>query len=516
MTLRTRDAATGLYILMESIAWYMALVAVGTAMAREGYSVLLDRLQRGGIIGTEDRYRVAVAAAEDAARNAPGGPPFFAVLLAATGAFLLVRWMTKQRLALPVAAILGVAVSLLAYHALLHIAVARDLRLWESSSVIDLTAPASSSLVNLVDLQAFVRNPDTTGPTRESSAVTAIGLAFVWLRFLVAGRAIVTYERVMRSFGVAFSFVVPIAIFTSITHGVYVLPILLLYFIVGVLSLAVAHATRSHSEYESLRKSTPWIASLVATLAAVSGLALLFGLLAFMDAGRLFGPVVSFAMTIVGRVGYIVLYPFAVVMEWIFNLILGGTVLDFDRMARSLRDAEPPPSEGDGPRVPAWMTTAFRSLVLIVTVWVLYRIGKMVFAAKRRIETREQYAELRGSVDGTVPELPNVLKRFFRRRPDDEATGAWLRRHAIYQLFARVVTASQARGVRRSPGDTPLEFSHGAGSRLDAPSFEAIGRAFDSARYGRHYPERQDVAALERAYDDWERDHPVGERRPAT
>jgi hypothetical protein len=515
MILRTRDAATALFILMESIAWYMALVAVGTAMAREGYSVLLDRLQRSGIIGTEERYRVAVAAAEDAAGNASGGPPFVAVLLAASGAFLLVRWMTRQRLALPVAAILGVAVSLLAYHTLLHIAVARDLRLWESSPVIDLTAPASSTLVNLVDLQAFVGDPDTTGPTRESSAVTAVGLALVWLRFLVAGRAIVTYERVMRSFGAAFGFVIAIAIFTSITHGVYVLPVLLVYFIVGVLALAVVHATRSHSEYESLRKSTPWIASLVATLAAVTGVALLFGLLAFMDAGSLFEPIVSFAITIVGRVGYIILYPFAVVMEWIFNLILGGTVLDFERMARNLRDAEPPPSEGDGPRVPAWATTAFRSVVLIVTAWVLYRIGKMVFAARRRVEMREQYAEVRGSVDGMAPDVPNALRRLFRRRPDDDASGAWLRRHAIYQLFARVVATSQARGLRRSPGQTPLEFAHGASISLDAPQFNAIGLAFDSARYGRHYPERDDVAALERAYGDWEREHPIGERRPA-
>jgi hypothetical protein len=320
----------------------------------------------------------------------------------------------------------------------------------------------------------------------------------------------------MRSFGVAFTFVVAIATFTNITHGVYVLPILLIYFIVGVLALAVAHATRSHSEYESLRRSTPWIASLVATLAAVAGLALLFGLLAFMDAGRLFSPVVGFVIAIVGRVGYFVLYPVAVVMEWIFNLILGGTVLDFDRMARSLRDAEPPPSEGDGPRVPSWLTTAFRSVVLIAAAWVLYRIGKMVFAAKRRIESREQYVEVRGSVDGTLPEMPNALRRLFRRRSDDDAGGAWLRRHSIYQLFARVVAASQARGVRRSPGETPLEFAHGAATRLDAPQFDAIGHAFDSARYGRHYPEGEDVAALERAYGEWERDHPLGERRPAT
>jgi hypothetical protein len=515
MSLRTRDAASALFIAMESLAWYMALLALGTAMAREGYDVLHERLLRG-IIGTEERYRAAVAAAEEASRTATGGPPYIAVLLAAGSAFLLVRWMMRQRLALPVAAVLGVAVSLLAYHVLLHIAVAHDLRIWESSPVIDLTAPAATNLVNSVDLTKFVADPDTSGVTRESAAVTGIGLAVVWLRFLVAGRSVVTYERVMRSFGIGFTFVIAIAVFTGIIHNVDVLPMLLTYFIVGVLALAVAHATRSQSEYQSLRKSTPWIASLVVTLGAVSGLALLFGLLAFMDAGRLFGPVVNFVIDIVGRIGYVILYPFAVVMEWIFNLILGGTTLDVDRMTQNLRDAEPPPSEGDGPRVPAWMTTAFRSLVLIVTTWVLYRIGKIVFAAKRRRDTAEQYVEVRGAVDGMVPEVPNLLRRLFPRRADDGTSGAWLRRHAIYQLFARVVAASQARGLRRAAGDTALEFAHTAADRLDAPAFEAIATAFDGARYGRHFPDREDVTSLERAYADWERDHPLGERRPAT
>jgi hypothetical protein len=515
MSLRTRDAATALFIVMEAIAWYMVLLALGTAMAREGYDVLVDRLRRG-IIGTEERYRFAVATAEDAVQHATGGPPFIAVLIAAIGAFVLVRWMMRQRLALPLAAVLGVTVSLLAFHVLLHIAVARDLRVWESSPVIALTAPDASDLVNSVDLPGFVANPDTSGVTRESGAVTTLGLALVWLRFLFAGRAIVTYERVMRSFGVGFGIAVAIAIFTNITHNVDVLPQLLMYFIVGVLTLAVAHATRSQSEYESLRKSTPWIASLMVTLSAVTSLALLFGLLAFMDAGRLFSPVVGFVVDVVARAAYLILYPFAVVMEWIFNLILGGTVLDVDRMARNLREAEPPPGEGEGPKVPPWLTTAFRSLVLIVTAWLLYRIGKMVFAAKRRTETREQYIEVRGSAEGLAPGVPNLLRRFFRRGPDDDAAGAWLRRHAIYQLFARVVLSAQARGMRRAPGDTPLEFAHGAARRFDAPAFEPIAHAFDSARYGRHFPERDDVEALEQAYAEWERSHPLGgEQQPA-
>ncbi len=514
MSLRVTHAAVAISVLTEAFAWWIALRALGSAWARDGFSVLAEKLGRAGTLGDEARVNNAIAIARDASLHATGGPSFLIVVATAAVAFVCMRWAVQQRLPLPLMAALVTALSLLAFHVFLHVAVAGDWRIWESSAVIRMIGPGTAVFGERLEVATFLANPDPNRVIRESITVTVVGVMAVWLRFLIGGRMAFSHERVLSSFGLWFGILLVVAFLTNLTKGVNVLGFILVYFVLGALSLAVAHATRAQLEETSFRRTAPWLTSLAVTLGAVAGLGLLFGLLTFIDAGFLFEPVVDGVVWIVSRLAFLILYPFAVVMTWIFEAIFQGRTIDLDTLTRTLGQMEPPESQGLSQLVPNWVSTSFRMLALLIATWLLYRLASAILGARRRSMASEDYVELR-SVAPTA-DAPNIFGGLFRRRGNDANATAWLRRHAIYALFGRVVQDAHARGLQRAVSDTPIEFGGVAASRLAAPPFEPIARAFDQSRYGRHYPEAAEVEALERDLAAWEREHPTnGERHPS-
>lgn len=515
MTLRTRHIAVALFVLMEGFAWYVALRAIASNVTREAFRVLESDIARsaGGGVGESARIEHALAVAREAAEHAVAGPPLAVVLLGAAGALLLVRGVVRLQLPLALAAAVGVSASLLAFHVLLHISVTGDLRVWESSGLVRLLGAGSGPFAGHVTGASFITDPDPGRVVREPLAVIVGGLTLLWVRFLIAGRGVLSYERVLRSFGVGFGLLLVVAFFAEVGSGVHVLWLVIVYFVLGVLALAVAHTARSSAAEGTAGRTAPWLLSLAATLAAVAALAALFGMLALLDVQRAFQPIVGAVLGLLGRLFLLALLPFAYAMQWILELILGGRTLRLDELARNLQAlTENPNPDQRGRPLPGWLTTGTRAALTLASVWLLYRVGRLLFTRIRRSAPPELYEEARLAVEFSAPRGGLFGGRFRGRRGAPAASTAWLRRHAIYALFARVVTTAGTRGLHRRPGDTPVEFARHAQARFDAPPFEPIARAFDSARYGRHYPDGDAVRALDQAFDEWERAHPV---RPA-
>ncbi len=512
MRLHPYQLASASYLLMEAFAWYVVLHVVGTAVAREAFGMLVRDLQRGSAdLLDPDRVQRALVIARAGLESA-SGPSVLLVLTAALGAFLFMRWIRQIGLPIEFAAPIGIIVTIVAFHVLLHVAVAHDLRIWESSAIIQLVSGDARGS-EAIDVTAFLARPDPASVRYAADIWVAMGLILMWFRFMVAGRGEVDYDRALRSFGAGFGALLATAFFGGMLAGVQISGLIIVYFVLGIITLALAHAARTAGTDAITSRSTPWLASLVVTVSALAALALLLGLLALLDLGRLFAPAVSFLLDIIGTVVVWVLSPVIWVLRVIIVYLLGRA--DFSLLDR-LRDLDQeivrPASTREGPLIPPWIFSVFQSLVLAGAIWLVYRVGRVLFRRVHRMSAAVGYAELRegaGAWSGG-----SLLGGLFRgRRPASGFDGSWLRQQPVYRLYARLVGDARQRGLERALGDTPIEFARDVGGRLHAPPFGPIGEAFDRARYGRHFPEASDLDTLEAALSAWERDHPAGGRR---
>src|SRR5690606_12925266 len=144
------------------------------------------------------------------------------------------------------------------------------------------------------------------------------------------------------------------------------------------------------------------------------------------------------------------------------------------------------------------------TLAVVAFAVMLYYLARLIIS--RRPERTEEVVEVRTSGSGNSS-LRDVLRGMLPsfRRTD---TNAWMERHPVYRLYARVLSSTSERGFRAMDGETPIEFSERASATLSAP-FVDVGRAFDRARYGRHFPSNDDVGAMEQRVAQWEREMPA-------
>jgi hypothetical protein len=245
------------------------------------------------------------------------------------------------------------------------------------------------------------------------------------------------------------------------------------------------------------------------TLGAIVVAALIFALLAMFDVQRAFDPIFNFVLAVIGKVMFVILTPIFWIVNWLLEHIFGRGIPMPQALQRIREEGVPQQKDSSGHFIPTWALQAIRVLVVAGAVWLLYRASRLLFDLTRRGRTSEQRDEVRTSTGGGGG-LGSLLQGLFGGRSHGTLSGDWLRRHAVYRLYARLVSDAHERGIERGQGDTPIEFAEHAGGRLDAPPFGGIGLAFDRARYGRHYPSKESVDSLERALREWERHHQAG------
>jgi hypothetical protein len=245
------------------------------------------------------------------------------------------------------------------------------------------------------------------------------------------------------------------------------------------------------------------------TLGALAAVALVFSLLAALNAGAVLGLIGDGVLRVISFVLIIVLTP----IFWVVERLLGGLLgaADFSFLERALDNAraiDPNTEREPGQwELPTWIREGLRILALGLAVGGVWFLARLIF---RRLDRgdEEGYAEQRESASGLG--LGGLLRQILPSSAPREAfDGRWLERHAVYRLYARVVGDATERQFAPRAGETPLEFAAVANRVLEAPPFVPIAAEFDRARYGGHFPSAEELEPLTSALMAWEAGSPV-------
>ena len=498
------DLLDVLYVGVESITWFMLLTVLTTLAERAFLDSLADRVRfanSANEIADIASIERALATIE-AAQQASHGPSWPLVALAAFGGFFLVRGMTRMGLGGSVGALTLLFATVLGLNAVAHLAIAGDLRLWDTSSVAGFIIDPDPYFSERLDLTAFLADPDLSGPSGAALSVTMLGLASVWLRFAFAGRQLVTVERVTRSFGIGFAFALAAMAAAAAGDVDGLAPWVVLQFIAGVLTLAVANHVRATAPSEGPVRPGPWLVAVGGTIGMLVVMAAVLGLSALLNVAVVLEAVGGVALRIVEVVLIVVITPLYWVMDFFLRLLLPTGIGDiFDNLGRlglnfdQLRDQQ---ERGKG-GLPDWATSGAKFLAALLIAWALYRIARLMLG--RRFRGEGPVAEVRGDASSSGG-LGSFLRDLFprgRRRASD----GWERRHPAYMLWRRAERDGEERGFSRLPGETALEFAGSAEQLMDAP-FPGVAGVFDRLRYGRHEPATAALVALDQSLAAWE------------
>jgi hypothetical protein len=509
MTGWMRSATQSAFVATEATAWFIVIRLLATVLDRSRLSEMLEQLEHGAGGPTDDARVVgAIVVLRESADTLSSGPSLLLVVVAAFAAVFVSRTVTQMRLGRSLGAVAGIVGSIVLLNILLHVALAGDFLVWDNSGLAAFFDDPSQPLTGVTEAREFVNDPDPTRVRGASLALIAVAFFMLWARFLYVGRGTVSFDRALRSFTVGFPVVMLAVLFsagTSSSASIFALP----YFVMAMLTLAVANAARTVDADESFSASTPWMVSALVTMGLLAAVAALFGLIAVLEVERAFTPLGTVILTLVTWVLVIVVTPVFWIVEFVLSIILKNfdpeVLQNIGQNAGPLEGAEEEEIE-ESLRWPSWVFDAFRLLVFSALAFGLYWVGRYLFARIGGEEEEEEYEELRESVpdSGMGGLLRNLFPGRSRRRVEP-----WLHRHPIYRLYARVVTAAGDRGFRRRPGETPLEFAKAAAGPLDARLFGEIADEFDRARYGRHFPDADRVDPLDRSLSEWEETHPA-------
>lgn len=504
-----QNAMDVLFVATEAVAWFLALRVFASMLEQAFFSDLEQRLDsaiRAGQVANPARADAVLTMVRTAATE-PHGPNLLLVLLVAFGAFYFIRQLDRWRLTGALGAIVLLMGSVVALNIALRIALVGDLRAWDVGGIVDFFANPDPYFAARLDLEAFIANPTLQGAHGGALAVTFAIIAAMWLRFLLAGRAPVNFDRSIRSFGISF-FVVLFVLVAARFAGVPAeARFAVLHFVLGVLGLAVANNARAATPTEGAQRTTPWIVSVGATVGILAGVAGVLGLLAALNVGVVLAAIGGFALSIFEVILLIIVTPIFWLLEAVVSRFLPEGI-EWPELTDTFQPGEQPEREqGEGVSIPEWITGGLRFLAVIALAYLGYRIALLIVRMRRAAQGPVD--EIRSRRAGGAG-LGDLLRDLLPRRGRQGPGGAWMQRHRIYRLYGRTVVDSHERGFRMMPGETPLEFSARASRALAAP-FEAIGRAFDRARYGRHYPPDDEVRDMEAQVQRWEVETPPTE-----
>ncbi len=509
MTRWLRSGTQHLFVVTEAVAWFIVIRVLATTVDHGALTRLLEDVERGGG-GPRDDPRVLAAAAvlRDGLDGLASGPSVVVVVVAAFAAVFLSRSITQLRLPRAAAALLGMVASAVILNALLHAALAGDLMFWDNSGLASFFDDPQTSLAGERDAESFVADPNMDRVRGSSLALIVFGMFALWARFLFVGRGDIGFDRALRSFSIGFPIVMVAALLSRVSGtvaGIFALP----YFVLGMLTLAIANAARTAPQDEELTRSTPWAVSALVTMGLLVAVASLFGLIAVLEVERALTPIGSIVLRLISWLLVILLTPVFWIIEFVLSKVLSGfdpEILDNVAGNAAFTDQEEP--EQNQAELPRWISNAFRLALFTLITLALYFVARYLFSRGRDDDGERGYEEERTATEGHTG-LGGLLKNLIPGRRPRPSVPRWLDRHAVYRLFARAVIDAEDRGFNRRPGETPIEFAGLASRALDAGPFPAIAAEFDRARYGRHYPDDDVLRPLDRELSEWEQTHPA-------
>jgi len=460
----------------------------------------------------ENPARATAVAAEllQTSTEAASGPGFLIVLLAGLGGFLLIRAVQFANLKGTLGAIVVLVASVIGLNVVLHLALAGNLLLWDNAGLAEFIDHPSSFTATGTDLQGLVDRGGVVLGSGTALALTFVMMTVIWVRFMVAARAAVGFERVLRSFGFGFLAVLILLLFARLNEIGQLAPYAIPYFVLGLLALAVANSERAALQAEGRDRVAPWSVSVLATLGLLLGVAALFGLLAALDFASFAAWVGGGITWIVEKVLIVILTPIFWVLvpliEWILPDGAADRLREIQLPQTLLDQAEEVAEGGEGSTFPAWPLQTAKLIFFVGLVWIAYRVSRALLGRGDE-ESPELYDEIRSSSGSGGSGLGGLLRGLLRRGGAAAGQG-WFSLQPIYAVYGRSVIESEDRGFERRPSETPLEYAAASARELDAPVFREIADAFDAARYGRHFPSDEQVDAWRRELRAWETEHP--------
>ncbi len=382
------DLLDALYVGVESVTWFMLLRVLNTLGERSFLESLAERVRLANAAAeVADRATIERAlVAIETARLATHGPSWPLVALAAFGGFLLIRGTTRMGLDGAAGALALLFSTVLGLNVIAHLAIAGDLRLWDTSSVAGFLTDPNQYFSERLDLKAFLDAPDLSGSSGAALSVTMLGLGLVWFRFAMAGRRAVTVERVARSFGAGFAFaLVAMAVAAAGDVG-GLAPSAVCQFVGGVLTLAVANHVRATAPSEGPVRPGPWLVAVGGTIGMLVVMAALLGLSVLLNVSVVLEAVGGVALRIVEIVLIVIITPLYWVMDFFVHLLLPKGITNiFDNLGRvglnldQLRDEQ---DQGKG-GLPGWVANGAKFIAALFIAWVLYRIARLMLSVIR-------------------------------------------------------------------------------------------------------------------------------------
>ena len=442
--------------------------------------------------------------------HALAGPGFLIVLLTGLGGFGLIRAVQTAKLSGALGAVVVLVASVLGLNVMLHLGLAGNLLIWDNGGLAEFLDNPSAFTAEGTDLQRLVDRGGVVLGSGTAVALTFAAMIVVWVRFMAAARAVVGFERVLRSFGLGFVAVLVLLVFARFNEtgqlAAYAVP----YFVFGLLALAVANSERAALRAEGRERVAPWSVSVLATIGLLLAVAAVFGLLAALDFA-------SFATWAGGGIGWLVEKLLIIILTPIFWVLV--PLIDWlipDGVADRLQEMQLPQTlletarevaeDGEESTFPAWPLQTAKLLVFVGLVWVAYRVSRALLGRKEE-RSMELYDELRSASGSGGSGLGGLLRGLLRRGGGASGQG-WFGLQPIYAVYGRSVLESEDRGFERRLSETPLEYAAASARELEAPLFEEIADAFDAARYGRHFPTDAQVDQWRQALREWESAHP--------
>ena len=346
-----------------------------------------------------------------------------------------------------------------------------------------------------------------------SLALAATLLLLLWWRGTATARDDVTLDVVRNAFvrGVIIV-MVAVAADSLLPANIIRLPVLVLYFAVGLVGLALSRFAIDSGVSQISRR---WLAAIVVSIAAVLLAALILGAIGV-------GGLDELAKAIVRGIGFLGLWTLRPILlllgllaaglvavgNWISGFFGGGDLsglelarLQIEEFHESLREVE-----GGGP--PNVILTVIKWLAFLLVVslagWVLFRMFR-----RRRLagndyadaETRESTFTLQAAGQDVADALAswfNWAANLSRRRP---------RPTNPREVYHRMLDVARSVGFARRPWQTPQEHRREANQALPDPPVARIVGEFQRYHYGPqpNDPDPDTMRSLTEDLDDLQR-----------
>ncbi len=442
----------------------IAIAAVVLAVASEALAVYVASEWLAAGFRPEDRHSI----------DAP------VLVFVALVAFWLpkgVEWLNLGRRA---SIALTIAVAYVVLYGALRIEFPGDFRLWDVSWAWN-----------------FVRDAQDTLKHSGAPLLGAIFVIALWVRSSLRAADDIELDTLPKVIGIPFAAVtvaLVLSVYTDRTAEIGRAGAT--FYATAVLALACSQLALSGATFGELRAGGI-TATLLGGAAAVTVGAVVVFWITFSVLGPIVGPPLG---EVIGNVLFVVLYPFAWVLEQFFRLLLGAGGLPnvfnlTSQLGRANNPQEAAPGAGPSTLEEAG-GYAFRFIALVV---VLGAIGLgIAWYVGRRSRAKRHTDDSSGGSSGSLRDDGRaLLNALLRRKPARPAETSVSEAQRLYlEVLARAEKAGQPRAI----GETPEEFAPRLQSAFSAVVTDEITAAFEQARYAGREP---DARTLEELRQRW-------------